>query len=160
MTEHTKSFLPIVWSYVKQYNLTEDLFVKKKLKEGLKDTLKKMTDQKVAMVSEAVMIACNKINVDPFELLWTDRNVLGKDENGKSLLLWEHSTPLAEYFESLVNFKNEREFYEIVENYSGVCWLMRYEDNLLNKSKFRSSRPGGWKKAYESCNINVIVRNF
>ena len=29
MTEHTKSFLPVVWSYVKQYNLTEDLFVKK-----------------------------------------------------------------------------------------------------------------------------------
>ena len=85
MTEHTKSFLPIVWSYVKQYNLTEDLFVKKKLKEGLKDTLKKMTDQKVAMVSEAVMIACNKISVDPFELLWTDRNVLGKDENGSHI---------------------------------------------------------------------------
>lgn len=160
MTEHTKLFLPIVWNYVKQYNIAKDPFIKKKLKEGLKDTLKKMTDQKVNMVSDAVIIACDKINVDPFELLWTKRNILGRDENGKSLLLWEHTTPLAEFFESLVNYKTEREFYETIENYSGVCWITREEDNRLNKSGFKSKREDGWQAAYEQCGIKVTVRNF
>ena len=158
MTEHTKLFLPIVWNYVKQYNTSKDPFIKKKLKEGLKDTLKKMTDQKVNMVSDAVIVACDKINVDPFELLWTKRNILGRDEKGKSLLLWEHTTPLAEFFESLVNYKTEREFYETIENYSGVCWITREEDNRLNKRGFRSKREDGWQAVYEQCGIKVTSR--
>jgi hypothetical protein len=158
MTEHTKSFIPIVHLFVKQYNNESDLFIKKKLKEALKDTLKKMTDQKVTMVSKAVMEACTKIDVDPFELLWTKRNVLGKDENGKSLLLWEHTTPLAEYFEALVSCETIIEINEIIKNYSGVCWLMRHEDNLLNKCGFRSKRPGGWKETYAKCDIQVIQK--
>ena len=158
MTEHTKSFIPIIHLFVKQYNNESDLFIKKKLKEALKDTLKKMTDQKVTMVSKAVMEACTKIDVDPFELLWTKRNVLGKDENGKSLLLWEHTTPLAEYFEALVSCETIIEINEIIKNYSGVCWLMRHEDNLLNKNGFRSKRPGGWKETYTKCGIQIIQK--
>ena len=156
MTSHTKAFLPIVHLYVKQHNNETDLFIKKKLKEALKDTLKKMTDQKVTMVSDAVLEACQPLGIDPFELLWTKRNVLGKDEKGKSLLLWEHTTPLAEYFESLITCGSEQEINEVVENYSGVCWLMRHEDNVLNASGFRSKRPGGWEEVYESCGIKII----
>lgn len=156
MTPHTKAFLPIVHLYVKQHNDETDPFIKKKLKEALKDTLKKMTDQKVTMVSEAVMNACQPLGIDPFELLWTKRNILGQDENGKSLLLWEHTTPLAEYFESLIACKSEQEVNKVVENYSGVCWLMRHEDNALNAGGFRSKRPGGWEEVYESCGIKII----
>jgi len=151
-------FKPIVWLYVQQHNKTKDPFIEKKLKEGLKDTLKKMTDQKVTMVSEAVMNACKPLNIDPFELLWTDRNILGKDKNGKSLILWEHTTPLAEYFESLIGCKSEHEVSQVIENYSGVCWLMRHEDNALNEAGFRSKRPDGWQKAYESCGIKIILK--
>tara|TARA_B110000259_G_scaffold152469_1_gene172443 strand:- start:4079 stop:4555 length:477 start_codon:yes stop_codon:yes gene_type:complete len=156
MTEHTMAFKSIVWLFVQQYHSTENLFIKKKLKEGLKDTLKKMTDQPVTMVSEAVMNACNKIDKDPFKLLWTDRNVLGKDEKGKSLLLWEHSTPLKEYFESLIKCESQIEVDEVLETYSGVCWLMRHEDNNLNAGGFRSNRPGGWEETYNKCGIKII----
>ena len=156
MTVQDIAFKPIIWLFIQQYNSTNDLYIKKKLKEALKDTLKKMTDQKVTMVSEAVFLACQEINQDPFELLWTKRNILGKDENGKSLLLWEHSTPLAEYFESLIKCNSETEVEETIENYSGVCWLMRHEDNLLNKSGFRAKRPGGWEETYNKCGIKII----
>ncbi len=156
MTEQDITFKPIIWLFVQQYDSSKDSYTKRKLKEALKDTLKKMTDQKVNMVSEAVFIACQEINQDPFELLWPKRNILGKDENGKSLLLWEHSTPLEEYFESLIKCKSETEVGEAIENYSGVCWLMRHEDNLLNKSGFRAKRPGGWEETYNKCGIKII----
>ena len=118
MTPHTKSFLPIIHIYVKQHNDETDPFIKKKLKEALKDTLKKMTDQKVTMVSKAVMDSCKPLGIDPFELLWPDRNKLGRDENGKSLLLWEHTTPLAEYFNSLIACESEKEINDVVAGYS------------------------------------------
>mgnify|MGYP000361862016 CR=1 FL=1 len=156
MTEHTERFKPIVWSYVQQYNRTQVPFIKKKLKEGLKDTLKKLTDQKVTMDSEEVMNACIPLEIDPFELLWTKRDVIGKDESGKSLLVWEHTTPLSEYFESLIACKSEQEISHVIENYSGVCWIMRHEDNALNAAGFRSSRPYGWEEAYKSCGIKLI----
>lgn len=156
MTEQDITFKPIIWLFIQQYNLTNDLYIKKKVKEALKDTLKKMTDQKVTMVSKNVFLACQEINQDPFELLWTKRNILGKDKNGKSLLLWEHTTPLAEYFEVLIKCKSQLEVDVSIENYSGVCWLMRHEDNMLNQGGFRSKRPGGWQEVYESCGIEII----
>lgn len=158
MTEHTIAFKPIVWLFVQQHNSAKDPFIKRKLKEALKDTLKKMTDQKVTMVSEAVMEACKPLGIDPFELLWTKRNILGKDQSGKSLLLWEHTTPLEEYYKSLVACNTQEEVYNVIENYSGVCWLMRHEDNALNAGGFRSKRPGGWKKVYKSCGIKIISK--
>jgi len=159
MTNHTKQFESIVIIYVEQYNMTKDPFIKKKLKEGLKATLRKMTDQKVNMVSEAAMIACNKKDIDPFELLWPERNILGKDENGKSLLLWEHTTPLGELCESIISSKSKEEILKVITSYSGVCWVTREEDNKLNKAGFRSSRVNGWKSAYEQCGINVVYKD-
>ena len=158
MTEQNVAFKPIIWLFIQQYNSAQDLFVKKKLKEALKDTIKKMTDQKVTMVSEAVMDECKKVGVDAFELLWTQRNILGQDENNKSLLLWEHSTPIGEFFGTLIKCENEDMVTDKIENYSGVCWLMRHEDNMLNERGFRASRPGGWEKIYNQCGIKIIKK--
>ena len=47
-----------------------------------------------------------------------------------------------------------------MSNHTGVCWITREEDNILNKSGFRSNREEGWEAVYEKCGINVIVRNF
>lgn len=158
MTEQNIAFKPIIWLFVQQYNLAQDNFVKKKLKEAMKDTIKKMTDQKVTMVSEAVWDECKKVGVDPFELLWTKRNILGQDENSKSFLLWEHSTPIGEFFDTLIKCESEDKVAEAIKNYSGVCWLMRHEDNMLNKSGFRAGRPGGWEKIYNQCGIKIIKK--
>lgn len=156
MTDQDIIFKPIVWLFVQQYHNAEDTHIKKKLKEALKDTLKKMTDQPVNMVSESVMKMCKAADIDPFELLWTKRNILGRDQDGKSLLLWEHTTPLAEFFESLIKCTSIESISETIEKYSGVCWITRDEDNLLNKKGFRSKRVGGWQNAYSDCGIKII----
>ena len=117
-----------------------------------------MTDQKVTMVSEAVMTACKSQGIDPFKLLRTKRNILGRDESGKSLLLWERTTPLAEYFESLIKYISQDEIDETIEAYNGVCWLTRNEDNSLNAGSFRSKRPGGWEETYNKCGIKIISK--
>ena len=49
------SFSNIILSYVTEYRLVNDLYLKRKLKEGLKDTLKKWSDQPVKMVSKKVI---------------------------------------------------------------------------------------------------------
>ena len=46
-----------------------------------------------------------------------------------------------------------------MNNYSGVCWITRQEDDLLNKNKFRNNRNGKWEKCYEKCNIKIINLN-
>jgi len=156
MTPLTKRFLSAIKDYVIEYNDETDPYIKSKLKEGLKGTLRIMTDQKVTMVSEAVMNACQPLGIDPFELLWKKRNILGRDESGKSRLSWEHTTPLEEFFKSLIACESEQAVEEVVKNYSGVCWIMRDEDNALNAAGFRSKRPDGWEVAYEACGIKII----
>lgn len=154
MTEHIKLFEPIIWLMVQQYNSTEVHHSKKKLKEALKDTLKKMTDWPVSLVSESVMDLCYEKGINPFHLLWPQRNILGKHE-GKSMLVWEHTTPLSQFFETLVSCNSLAEVGIAIENYSGVCWVTREEDNRLNKN-FKQKRPNGWQSAYQQCGINVV----
>jgi len=158
MNDQDNAFKPIIEASVITYNATSNTMAKLKIKESLKETIKKWTDQPVNMVSVAVMQECEKRGINPFELLWPKRNIIGKDENGKSLLLWEHTTPIGELFDQFIKCKSGDEIENVMSSYSGVCWIMRHEDNALNKSKYRSKRPGGWKSCYESCGIEVIVK--
>ena len=155
-------FIPVIWQYIQSYNKATDICAKKKLKEGLKDSLKKWSDQPVKMVSKKVFERCNQKSpsINPFNLEWMDRFLLNdksfdKDIK-KSWLVWEHTTPLNEFFKILINCKNEIEVQVALNGYSGVCWISREEDNCLNKMKYRSHRPGGWLKCYNECGIEVI----
>jgi hypothetical protein len=151
-----ESFYPIVCAFLNQYKNESNSKVKRKIKEALKDTIKKYTDHKVNMVSEQVMIKCKEYGIDPFELYWTKRNIIGK-VNGKSALVWEHTTPISILFNQLIE-ADTSEIKSIMENYSGVCWITREEDDKLNQSGYRSNRPGGWLKCYEECVSPIIYR--
>ena len=156
--DHTASFLPIIWTYIQQYKLAKVGHTKVKIKEGLKDALKKWTDMPVAMISEGTATLAANTSFDPFHLMWHHRNRFGKDPRGKSLILWEHTTPLQEVFEQLVKFDSEEEVRVYMSSYSGVCWITRDEDNRLNDAGYKSNRPGGWLKWYLECNIKVVTR--
>jgi hypothetical protein len=157
MNQQDILFYPVICTYVAQYNKAEDAYIKRKLKEGLKDTLKKWTDQPVNMVSKDVFDACTSNKIDPFSLLWPKKDILGK-VNGKSLLLWEHTTPLEELFKELVDAKTEVAIKAVMLSYSGVCWIMRHEDDALNRAGYKSKRPGGWQKCYEECVSPLVYR--
>lgn len=157
MTTQDKDFLPLIWTAIECHNNSTNDFSKKKIKEALKDCLKKWSDQPVKMVSETVYKLAEKKGIDPFELMWPDRNVFGKINN-KSLIVWEHTTPLNELYLNLINSKNINEVEKKLSNYSGVCWISREEDQRLNENKYRSVRPNGWKKCYELCGIKIIFK--
>ena len=156
MTNQTKIFSKIIWEFITQYKNENDDFIKKNLKGALKTTLQKMTDQPVNYVSKGVLELCATREIDPFSLLWPQRNLLGKDEKGRSLLMWEHTTPLTELFHTLVECSSYSEVLGVLESYSGVCWITRQEDDKLNSSGFRSKRPEGWRNAYAKCGIEII----
>lgn len=107
--------------------------------------------------SQAVWDMCLKADINPFELVWKDRNVFDKID-GKSALLWEHTTPNGIFCQELYDCTSPTEIREKLANYSGVCWVTRAEDNKLNKLGYRSKRPGGWRKCYEEAGIKLYER--
>lgn len=157
MNAQDKDFAPLIWIAVERYNNSFDKHSKTKLKEALKDCLKKWSDQPVKMVSEKVYNMAKESGIDPFTLMWPKRNIFGKKDN-KSILVWEHTTPLNEFYQTLIKCKTLQEIELELSNYSGVCWITRNEDNLLNKNKFKSNRPGGWEKCYSICEIKIIKK--
>lgn len=158
MTQQDSEFLPVIWSLVQAHNSSVNDFSKRKLKEALKDVIKKWTDQPVSMVSKKVMELATENNKNPFDIMWPKRKIFGVDSDGKSLLLWEHTTPIGELYITLTECNTLDEVKSVMSNYSGVCWITRDEDNMLNSSGYRSKRPGGWLKCYEECGIEIIQK--
>lgn len=157
---HDAAFLPVIWTYVRQYNGSDGL-TRKKLWEGTLDGLKKWADVPPKMVSREVIRLMQGRESSPFSLLWPDRFELGHCERigrKRSMLLWEHTTPLNEAARSLVKCADELQVKEWMSAYSGVCWITRAEDDMLNDKGFRSRRPGGWERCYAECGIDVVSR--
>jgi hypothetical protein len=165
--ESIRLFAPVIWAYVESLRKVTDKQVRTNLEGGLSTTLQKWTDQPAKIVSKKVLENCqaNNPTIDPFKLLWDQRDTLGKIEvnikskKGKtrlvSRLVWEHTTPLSEFSDVLIKCKTIEDITKALINYSGVCWISREEDNLLNKKGYKNSRPGGWKKCYKECGIEV-----
>lgn len=74
-----------------------------------------------------------------------------KDGNGDMML--EHTTPLMSFIDYLTTIPTENIKDEIL-NYSGICWVLKEEDDVLRKLGFRNKRPD-WKKAYKKAGIDL-----
>ena len=139
--EWNEQFLPIMWAFVQSYQTSKNSFLKKKIKEALKRTIYKWTDLPPKYVSTEIirLFEENGIEEDPFNLIYTDRKMLGRDENGRTIMLWEHTTTNHETYQTFVKCQSQEELKEAMLNHTGVCWITREEDNRLNKSGFRSN---------------------
>ena len=159
--EWNNAFLKPIWECVQSYQKAEGFFLKKKLKEALKRTIYKWTDLPPQYVSTEIikLFEENGIEENPFDLIYTDRKKLGYNENGRTIMLWEHTTTNHETYQKFVACQTIEELEECMENHTGVCWITRDEDTRLNKSGFRSSRKKGWQKAYHACGIEVVSRD-
>ena len=158
--EWNEQFLPIMWVFVKSYQASKNDFLKKKIKEALKRTIYKWTDLPPKYVSTEIirLFEENGIEEDPFSLIYPDRTILGRDIDGKTIMLWEHTTTNHETYQSFVKCQSQSELEEVMLSHTGVCWITREEDNRLNKGGFRSSTEAGWKETYAKCNIQVIQK--
>lgn len=158
--EWNAQFLPVMWAFVQSYQASKNDFLKKKLKEALKRTIYKWTDLPPRFVSTEIIRLFEErgIDKDPFTLIYPDRKVLGRDDQGRTIMLWEHTTTNHETYQTFVSCQSIEELQEAMDAHTGVCWITRDEDHRLNKSGFRSLRTEGWQKAYEACNIKVIEK--
>lgn len=159
--EWNEAYLRPIWAFVQQYQEAKQPFLRKKLKEALKRTIYKWTDLPPRFVSTEVLRLFEEqgIDKDPFTMIYPDRKTLGRDENGRTIMLWEHTTTNHETYQTFVKCQSIDELKQAMDNHTGVCWITREEDNRLNKNGFRSSREGGWQKAYEQCNIKIVEKN-
>lgn len=158
--EWNEAYLYIIWAFVQQYQNAKQPFLRKKLKEALKRTIYKWTDLPPRFVSTEVLRLFEEqgINKDPFAMIYPDRKTLGRDENGRTIMLWEHTTTNHETYQTFVKCQSIEELKQAMDNHTGVCWITREEDNRLNKNGFRSSREGGWQKAYDQCGIKIVEK--
>ena len=158
--EWNEQFLPIMWVFVKSYQASKNDFLKKNIKEALKRTIYKWTDLPPKYVSTEIirLFEENGIKEDPFSLIYPDRTILGRDIDGKTIMLWEHTTTNHETYQSFVKCQSQSELEKVMSSHTGVCWITREEDNRLNKGGFRSSREAGWKETYAKCDIQVIQK--
>lgn len=152
----TDAFAPAIFEYVIGYNEAhQNSHLKKKLKEAIKTSLHKWSDRYPDIVSKKAYDLAKNYNVDLFQMLWPDRQKCGMT-NGKSNLVFEHSTPNEELFKSLIKCTNIEGIKNILNSYSGVCWTTRDEDDILNIKGYKSRREGGWEMCYKDCGIEII----
>ncbi len=162
-------FSIVLHNLIKIYNqLPKGDEVKKKLKESAHTILRKWCDLQMPLLySKKAFELIDKQDASQFDgeltdrqfpiLFWKDRNYCGKDEKGRSKLVYEHTTPISQFFIELCKTQTQDEVEKKLSNYSGVCWITREEDDRLTK-KFRTKRPDGWKECYKQCGI--IVEEF
>jgi hypothetical protein len=154
------AFYLIIWESVKSIKQEKDPAIYKELVATLKVIIQKYTNYPTQLVSKSANILCSEMNINPFELKWSQRGILGKVPSKnveKNSIIWEHVIPLTETVKDLINCNNEKEVLLYLNNYPGTCLITRQEDDKLNE-KYKSQRPGGWKKIYQDIGIEVIYK--
>lgn len=155
--KHARKWLPgFIWA-IELYQDSEDKTDRSIARGLLRKMVNKYSDRPAQMASESAIKLAKLHNKDLFQMRWSHRNQCGKI-NGKPALLWEHTTPNSKLCDKLLACKRTDQVLEELVNYSGVCWISRAEDDALNAAGFRTKRPGGWKKCYESVGIKVILK--
>ena len=128
----------------------------KNAKRALNRLLRAWTDYPPTYVSEKALLLFQANGIDPLSATRKDSRIFNsKGDNKKSLIIFEHTTPIDELTKLLVSIESS-EIEEMLLNYSGVCWITREEDDRLNQNNFRKHRNGDWAKAYSSLGIITI----
>lgn len=161
-----EEFANVLFALIKQYvksDYKQDP-VNKKLKESAFQIIRKWTDLNDPLLySKSAIKLLKEHNQIPHYGLplysWKDRFACGKDDKGRSKLVYEHTTPISEFFYQLLECKSVDEVISKMIDYSGVCWITREENDILT-NKFKSKRPNGWKYCYKECGIELAEGVF
>lgn len=158
--EWDATWAPSFWALIQASKQAQDPLLKKRLKEGLKRLIYRWTDRPSQWVSRQIIARFQEqgIDRDPFQLTYADRKLLGRDEKGRTHMLWEHTTTNHQTYLQMMACRTQEELLLCMRNHSGVCWITREEDQKLNRMGYRSQREAGWESAYRECGIEVVPR--
>lgn len=149
------AFAPALHKLIEEYQKATNPYLKKKLREAINCVLRKFSDRYPVGVSVNAKKLASTYEVDLCDKLWTDKNICGQTGN-KSNIVWEHTTPIKELIDKLIKCKDIACVKNILNDYSGVVWITRQEDDCLISKGYKDKRPGGWKRCYEDCGIIII----
>ena len=159
-----EAFIEVVYAYTKAIQkLPEDK--SRPLKGGLDMALRILTGSHVTFISESILqrIQEHKLDLNPFDLIWEKRHSMGQviiNNRKHSFAVWEHTTPIREFRESLISSQNKEEITQTINEYPGVAWISREENNKLNAMGFQRKRPDGFLKCYERAGITLLNENM
>ena len=127
------------------------------VKRALNRLLRAWTDYPANYVSENCLKMFRKAKIDVASIDRRHTLILGRNKENKSKIVFEHSTPINDLIAVLINTNTLQDVNIVLKNYSGVCWITREEDDILNKNKFKNTRNGNWAKSYENCEIIPLL---
>ena len=67
-------------------------------------------------------------NFTPDILIWSNRNIFGKNSEKFNNVVYEHTTPLNIFCSKLISCTTTEEIEEMLNNYTGVCIVTKKED--------------------------------
>lgn len=155
------AFIEVIIAYVNQIQNSTDKKVARPLMGGLDFALRVLTGSHVTFISESVLerIQEDKLDLNPFELIWEKRKAMGQvliNNRKHSFAVWEHTLPIREFRENLILCRNKEAIIKTINEYPGVAWISREENNKLNSLGFQRKRPSGFLNCYEKAGINLL----
>lgn len=155
------AFIEVIKTYVNQIQNSTDKKITRPLMGGLDMALRILTGSHVTFISESVLnrIYEHKLELNPFELIWEQRHLMGQviiNNRKHSFAVWEHAVPIREFRECLILCEDNQAIIKIINEYPGVAWISREENNKLNSLGFQRKRPNGFLNCYKKAGINLL----
>lgn len=118
----------------------------------IKSILRNMTDCKaVPYVSKKALAKAKEMGIDLSDKNWHDQT---KFDKGRKIFHYEHCNTIKQLRLAILN---TNESIEKILNRNITCWILKSENELLDKNGYKDKRPGGWKKCYKECGIEPVL---
>jgi hypothetical protein len=159
--DYNSSFARISWIHVQEIQRAEDPTIKKQIFGNFNHLIRVWSGNRAKYVSKQALALFRerRPGLNPFDVRWEQRIVLGFHSPRKPKIVWEHSIPVGQFIKELAKCESLAEIEKKMDTYPGACWITREEDNLLNSSGYKNSRPGGFETCYAKCGIEVLSEN-
>ena len=119
----------------------------------LNSILRKASDCHYAdYVSRAALGIASNRGISLSDMTW-DNQTAKKRDPGRKLFMRDHCVPIRELVDLVL--KSNKPVDKIVKRET-VAWITRAENACLDKKEYKDSRPGGWRKCYKECGIDVV----
>ncbi|MBR5153332.1 MAG: hypothetical protein IKW57_00865 [Alphaproteobacteria bacterium] len=119
----------------------------------LDSILRKASDCHYAdYASRAALDIASKRGISLSDMTW-DNQTAKKRDPGRKWFMRDHCVPIRELKDLVLNSNTPA--YKIVKRET-VAWITRAENACLDKKEYKDSRPGGWRKCYKECGIDVV----
>jgi hypothetical protein len=152
----------VLFSLSQEFQNTENTYYKQIFLNQAQLVLREWTNRPPQYVSEKVLQRFLTLapNINPYNIHRHGKKQLrGKNVSiNISDLVWEHTTPVNYVIKKIMEADDLEQVVDALNQFTGICWVTKEEDQCLDKSGFRRERPD-WKKAYQNCNINPISKN-